>query len=191
MTNNVARARTAEPQHRCGDLLGLACATDRNVLRDVFIGLLVTVDDIAGDLRIDQSGIHRVHADSFSDVFQSGRPRQAHHAMLRSYIGGDSRVAGQCADRRIIDDGAAALTFHVPEFVLHATPHAAQIDSDYTVPVFTRAVCGRGDVGHDARIVKRCVYSAELGNGAVHHRRDLRVVTDVTANGDRLVTGGD
>src|SRR5215469_16295168 len=90
MTNDVARARTAKPQHGRGDLLGLTGATDRNVFRDVFIRLLVTLDDIAGDLRVNQAGIHRIHPDTFSDEFERGRPRQADHALLRSYIGSDS-----------------------------------------------------------------------------------------------------
>lgn len=33
-------------------------------------------------LRVDQARIDRVHADAVLDVFQSGRPRQAHHAVL-------------------------------------------------------------------------------------------------------------
>ena len=45
-------------------------------------------------------------------------------------------------------------------------------------------------MGHDARIVKRCVDSAELSNSAVHHRRDLRVVADVAPYCDHLVACG-
>jgi hypothetical protein len=43
-----------------------------------------------------------------------------------------------------VDDRAAALTFHLPQFVLHATPHAPQVDSDHAVPVPAGAVGGRG-----------------------------------------------
>lgn len=35
--------------------------------------------------------------------------------------------AGQRADRRIVDDRAGALTFHLPQFVLHTAPHASQV----------------------------------------------------------------
>ena len=34
------------------------------------------------------------------------------------------------------------------------------------------------------------IESAELGNGAVHHRRNLGVIAHVAADCDRLVTGG-
>jgi len=82
MTKNVARPRTTKPQHRRGDLLRSTRATDGNVLRDLGISLLVPVDDIMGDLRVDQAGIHCVHPDALLDVFQSCRPRQADHAVL-------------------------------------------------------------------------------------------------------------
>jgi hypothetical protein len=54
--------------------------------------MLVTADDIAGDLRFDQTGIERVHADAV--LLQSGRPRQADYAVLRCYVDADSGVAG-------------------------------------------------------------------------------------------------
>ena len=191
VADHVARPRTAKPQHGRGDLLGPARAADGNVLRDLVVRLLVPADDIAGDLRIDQAGIDRVHADAVLDVFQSGRPRQADHAVLGGDVGADAGVAGQRADRGVVDDRAAALAFHLPQFVLHAAPHAAQVDPDHAVPVFAGAVGGRGDAGHDARVVERGVEPAELGNGAVHHRRHLGVVTHIAADGDCLVTGGD
>ena len=101
--------------------------------------------------------------------------------MLGGDIGADPRVAGQRPDRRIVDDRSAPLTFHLPQFVLHAAPYTTQIDSNHPVPIFASAVGGRGDVGHDAGVVECGVYTAELGNGALHHRFHLRVVTYVTA----------
>ena len=52
-----------------------------------------------------------------------------------------------------------------------------------------RARCGRGDAGHDARVVERGVKAAELGNGAVHHRGHLGVVAHVAPDGDGLMAG--
>ena len=40
-------------------------------------------------------------------------------------------------------------------------------------------------------VVERGVEPAELGDGAVHHRRHLGVVAHVAPDGDRLVAGGD
>ena len=48
-----------------------------------------------------------------------------------------------------------------------------------------------GDAGHDTGIVERGVETAELVNRPVDHRRHFGVVTHVTTDGERLVTGGD
>src|SRR6516164_1570723 len=108
--------------------------------------------------------------------------------MLGGDVGTDTRVAAQRADRCIVDDRAAALALHLPEFVLHTAPHATQVDPDHAVPLFARTVGGGGDMRHNSCIVERGVDSAELGYGAVHHGRHLCVVTHVTADGDGLVT---
>src|SRR3954454_596197 len=63
LTDDVARPRTAKPQHGRGALLRPARPADRNLLRDLGVRQLVPVDDIAGDLRVDQAGVHCVHAD--------------------------------------------------------------------------------------------------------------------------------
>jgi hypothetical protein len=52
------------------------------VLRYLGVRLLVSIDDIAGDLRVDRAGIDCVHADAVLDVFQSSRPRQADDPVL-------------------------------------------------------------------------------------------------------------
>src|SRR5215469_520225 len=190
MTNDVARARTAKPQHGRGDLLGLTGATDRNVFRDVFIRLLVTLDDIAGDLRVNQAGIHRIHPDTFSDVFERGRPRQADHAMLRSYIGSDSGLPVNAPTDvlltmaplpwRSICRSSCFMQLHTPRRLIPITRSQS-----------SRVLSAMGAMwAITARIVKYCVDSAELGNSAVHHRRNLRVVTHVAVHSNFLMTGG-
>src|SRR4051812_18155705 len=81
-------------------------------------------------------------------ILQGGRPRQADHAVLGGDVGADPGVAGQRADRRVVDDRAAALALHLPQLVLHAAPHATQVDPDNAVPFLAGAVGGRGDAGH-------------------------------------------
>ena len=100
-------------------------------------------------------------------------------------------VAGQCADGGIVDDRATALTFHLPQFLPHATPDAPQVDPDHAIPVFTGALPRGGEVGHDTGIVERGVETAELVNRPVDHCRHFGVVTHVTTDGERLVTSGD
>lgn len=80
---------------------------------------------------------------------------------------------------------------HFPQFVLHRAPYTAQVDPDYSVPLFASAVCSWRNAGHDARVIERGIEPAELGNGAVHHRCHLRIVTHVAQDRDCLVTGGD
>src|SRR5215207_414476 len=144
LTDDVARPRTAQPQHGRGDLLGPARAADRNVLRDLGVRLLVPAHDIAGHLRVDQARVDRVHANAVLDILQGRRPRQADHAVLGGDVGADPGVAGQRTDRGVVDDGAAALALHLPQLVLHAAPHAAQVDPDDAIPVLAGAVGGRG-----------------------------------------------
>ena len=145
VADHVARPRAAKPEHGRGDLLGPARAADGDVLRDLGVRLLVPGDDVAGDLRVDQAGIDRVHADAVLDVFQGRRPRQADHAVLGGDVGADAGVAGQRADRRVVDDRTAALAFHLPQLVLHAAPDAAQVDPDDAVPLLAGALGRRGD----------------------------------------------
>jgi hypothetical protein len=123
--HHVARAGTAKPQHDRGDLVGPARAADGNVLRDLGVCLLVAADDIARDLRVDQAGVHGVHADALLDVLESSRPRQADNSVLRSDVGTDTGVPGQRTDRRVVDDRAATLALHLPQLIFHAAPHAA------------------------------------------------------------------
>src|SRR5437868_5366809 len=53
------------------------------------------------------------------------------NAIVRCDVVADTRIAGQRANRPVVDDRAAALAFHLPQFVLHAAPHATQVNSDH------------------------------------------------------------
>src|SRR4051812_34514150 len=136
LAGDVARARTAEPEHGRGDLLWSAGAAHGNAPRCFRVDGFVSLEYVAAHLRIDQAGIHCIHADAMPDVFESGCPRQPDHAMLRCDIRANARVATQRAHGRVVDDCAAALTLHLPQFVLHAAPHTSQVDSDHALPLF-------------------------------------------------------
>src|SRR3954449_9298780 len=51
--------------------------------------------------------------------------------VLRGDVRADPGIAGQRTDRSVVDDRAASLTLHLPQLVLHAASHAAQIDPDH------------------------------------------------------------
>lgn len=117
MTHDVARPGTAKPQYNRRYLLGLAGAPDGNILGYIGVRLLITTDDIAGDLRVDQAGVHCVDANAVLNVFQSGRARQADHAVLGCDVRANTRIAGQRTDRCVIHDRTATLAFHLAQFV--------------------------------------------------------------------------
>src|SRR2546427_1064380 len=68
VTDDVAGCRTAKKQHGRGDLVWPASASDGDVLGNLGVRLFVAADHIAGNLRIDQSGIDGIHADTVLDV---------------------------------------------------------------------------------------------------------------------------
>src|SRR5207249_4679257 len=94
--------------------------------------------------------------------------RQANHAMFRSDVGSDARVAGQGTDRSVVDDRAAALALHLSQFVFHAAPHPAQVTPDHAVPVLTATVASRCDTRHNTCVVEDGVELAELGDRSAH-----------------------
>ena len=49
--------------------------------------------------------------------------------------------------------------------MLHAAPDAAQVDADDAIPFVTRALGGRGDLGHDARVIEQDVDVARVAVG--------------------------
>src|SRR3954454_25130209 len=86
MSHHVACPRTAQPQYGRGNLLRRSGAAAGNALRDFRVRLLIPADDVAADLRVDETGIDRVHADPTPDIFQCGGPRQPDYSVLGSDI---------------------------------------------------------------------------------------------------------
>src|SRR5439155_22313009 len=92
------------------------------------------------------------------------------------------------ADRRAIDDCAAALAEHLVQLVLHAAPDAAQVDGDHAIPFVAADLGGLHASLHDAGVVECSIEPSERGHGSVDHGRHLSVIGDVAANGERLAT---
>src|SRR3954451_11903166 len=99
VADDVARPRTAKPQNGRGNFVGSARTANGDVLRDFAVRLLAPGDDLASDLRVNESGIDRVHPDAVLDVFEGCCPREANDAVLRGDVRADARVARQRTDR--------------------------------------------------------------------------------------------
>jgi alpha-acetolactate decarboxylase len=84
---------------------------------------------------------------------------------------------------RIIQDGAAAWLAHLLQFKLHATPGAAQIDAHGMVVVVSRRVRRFRKNVLGACVVLIRISPPKLGNGLLHHGFHLRIIRDVTADG--------
>ena len=97
--------------------------------------------------------------------------------------------ADQAADRRAVDDGAASLLAHLAQLVLHAAPHAAEIDRIHAIEFFAARIrsfhCRRLHAG----VVERRVQPSEGGDGLFGHFRLFSFVSDIAMDGYRPATG--
>ena len=71
VADDVTCPRTAEPQHNGCDFFWLSRSAHRNLLRNLAVRILISTDDIAGDLRVDQTGIHGVDPNTLLHVFDA------------------------------------------------------------------------------------------------------------------------
>jgi len=119
-------------------------------------------------------------------VVERGALRQADDAVLGRAVGGSAGTADQPGERRAVDDRAAALRAHVTRLVLHAGPHAAQVDRGDAVEVLGRLVRRVARRDHDPRVIERHVEAAELPDGALDEGGDLLLVRDLAGDAERL-----
>jgi hypothetical protein len=185
-----ARAGAAQPQHRGGDLLTAAEAADRLTCDGVGERELAAGHHVGDHRRLDRAGADGVDADPARRVFERGALGETEHAVLGGVVGRASGVADQAAERRAVDDRAAALRAHLAQFVLHARPYAAQVDGRDAVEALGRFVGRVGERQHDAGVVERHVEPAELGDGAIDERGDLVFVGDVTGDAEGPMARG-
>ena len=181
-----ARARTAEPEHRRGDLVGAAQPGDGLIAHDLLHG--VRRDSPAHGC-INHARTHRIDPNATRRIVHRGALGQPDHAMLGRVIGRPARLADQPAERGTVDDGAAALGAHLEQLVFHAGPDTAQIDGGHGVEGRGRFI---GQIAHraqDTGIVERHVQATEGGDGALDHGGGLRLVRHVAGDTNRLVPG--
>jgi hypothetical protein len=76
---------------------------------------------------------------------------------------------------------------HLPQLALHATPHAAKIDGNHAVKVFSRSIGGFHRDVLDARVIVGRIEPPERSHGPLNQTFYLSVVGDVAADGESLV----
>src|SRR5437660_9613846 len=131
VADHEACARAAKRKNGRGDLLRPTKSPNRLVLQDVFHGVGFLSQHVGNHWRIDRPWAHRIDANSSGGIFERSALRQPDHSVLGCMVGCSAGDTDQTANRRVVDDGAASLLAHLAQLVLHAVPHAAQIDSVY------------------------------------------------------------
>ena len=105
------------------------------LLGDVGIGMAGL-----GHRRVDETRMHRVHADLVRRVLDRGGLGEDAHRALRGVIGGVGVRADDAADRRDVDDRAAAGALHGRDGGLGAEEDAGRVDLHDPVPLLERLV---------------------------------------------------
>src|SRR5690606_6928110 len=130
-----------------------------------------------------------VDANALGGVLLGGRLRQAHHAVLGRRVGRGVGEAYQPEDGCGVDDGPAAALQHHGDLVLHAPPHAGQVDVDDPLPCVLRVLVGGGQRAFDTRVVEGHVQPTEAIDGQLHHGLDVLIFGDVGLDPCRFATG--
>jgi hypothetical protein len=84
----------------------------------------------------------------------------------------------------------ASLLAHLAQLVLHAVPHATEIDRSYAIEFFATGIRGFDGRTLNAGIVERRVQPPEGGDGPLHHCRHLCFFGDIASDADRVAAGG-
>src|SRR4051812_32499717 len=108
-----AGARAAQPQDGGGDLVSAAEAAYRLARFSVGDGEFAVGDHVGDHRGLDGAGANGVDADAARRVFERGAFGEAEDAVLGGVVGGAAGVADEAAERRAVDDRAAALLAHL------------------------------------------------------------------------------
>ena len=108
--------------------------------------------------------------------------RQADHAGFRCTVTGEANIAQQARGGPGIDDGAAARLQERGNGVLHAQPHALQVDGDLAIELLFLEIEDIRPGDADAGIVEQDVEAAALLDGLLHQGRHIRRAAHVGAH---------
>ena len=141
--------------------------------------------------RVDETRMHRVHADPVRRVLDRGGLGEDAHGALRGVIGRVRMRADDAADRGDVDDGAAACALHRRDGGLGAEEDAGRVDLHDLVPLLERLIGqprSGGDAGLDVQLriaagdagdVAQDVDAAVALLGLRDDRRPLRLAADI------------
>jgi hypothetical protein len=121
-------------------------------------------------------GTKVIHADAARRTLESCALRQADDSMFRGVVRSALRTADQTAQRRAVDDNAAALVAHLPQLELHAVSYAAQIDGHHAVVVVTRRIGSLGKHILHVRVVVGGIQTSKLRDRLLHHGFHFRII---------------
>src|SRR5439155_23106135 len=127
-------------------------------------------------------------ADSSGGIFERSALSEPDHSVLGCMVRCSAWDADQAANRGAVDDSSASLLAHLAQLILHAIPHAAEIDGVYAIEFCAAGISGLHSRGLHAGIVVRRIQATEGGHGLFNHFFDFCLVCDVAADGNRLVT---
>src|SRR5437870_9761779 len=185
VADHEACARAAKPKNSSGDLLRLTKSANRLVSQDLFHGVRFLSQHVRNHRRIDRPRAHRIDANSSGGIFERSALRQPDHSVLGCMIGCSARDSDQTANRSVVDNGAASLLSHLAQFVLHAVPHAAQIDSVYAVEFLAGHISYFHGRRLYARVIERRIEATESGHSLRNHYCYFSLVGDIATDTNR------
>src|SRR5690606_11764051 len=108
-----------------------------------------------------------VDADALLAVLDGGVAGQADHTVLGGGVARLVADAADAADRRGVDDGAAALLGHLRQHALLAVEDALEVDGEHASELVAAVALGQVLLALDAGVVEEAVDAAIRGDGAV------------------------
>src|SRR5262249_24043283 len=141
-TYHETRGWTAEPEDSTCNLLRPAEPTDGNVFQHLIKGVCLCGHHLVQHRSIDDAWAYGIDENASCGVVECRAFGEPKYAMLRGLVCSSFATGHQSSARRAVYDGAAPLREHLPQFALHATPHAAKIDRNHAVKVFSRSIGG-------------------------------------------------
>src|SRR5438874_10023183 len=137
MANHKTCLRAAQPKNSGGDLFRSSKPPDWLISQNVLHGVRFLSQHLSDHRRLNRARTHCINADSSRCIFKRCTLSETDHSVLGCMVNCPARNADKAANRRAIDDSATSLLAHLSQFVFHAVPHTAKINSNDTLVLCT------------------------------------------------------